>query len=105
MGSIYSNLAIVCASIPAFKGIMVVQEERELQPGWGGEGVRGVRMGGLTTSLYVLEYTDEAVTICRCSHNKFDSKKANGHDVCTGIILGMVGVREENDRFTSKTSS
>lgn len=31
-------------------------------------------MGGLTTSLYVLEYTDEAVTICRCSHNKFDSK-------------------------------
>lgn len=62
-------------------------------------------MGGLTTSLYVmshvLEYTDEAVTICRCSHNKFDSKKANGHDVCTGITLGMVGVREENDRFTS----
>lgn len=54
---------------------MVVQEERELQPGWqGGGGVRGVRMGGLTTSLYVLEYTDEAVTIFRCSHNKFDSK-------------------------------
>lgn len=35
-------------------------------------------MGGLTTSLYVmshvLEYTDEAVTNFRCSHNKFDSK-------------------------------
>lgn len=28
-------------------------------------------------------------------------KKANEHDVCNGIIRGMVGVRGENDRFTS----